>query len=81
MKRLFVHALLGVLLGAAVLRAAPAREGPLVLVSFDYPPFMEVQPGQPPTGMMVELVTTIFARMDQPIESVSYTHLTLPTKA
>lgn len=72
MKRLFVHALLGVLLGAAVLRAAPAREGPLVLVSFDYPPFMEVQPGQPPTGMMVELVTTIFARMDQPIDMQFY---------
>ncbi|MET0268152.1 MAG: transporter substrate-binding domain-containing protein [Duganella sp.] len=45
---------------------------PLVLVSFDYPPYMEVHPGQPPGGMMVELVNTIFARMGRPVDLQFY---------
>ena len=54
MKRLFAHALLGFAFGAAALPHALAQQRPLVLVSFDYPPYVEVQPGQPATGMMVD---------------------------
>lgn len=72
MKRRFALALLGLVLGAGALPSAPAQEKPLVLVSFDYPPFVEMQPGQPATGMMVELVNTVFARMRQPVELQFY---------
>ena len=72
MKRLFAHALLGFAFGAAALPHALAQQRPLVLVSFDYPPYVEVQPGQPATGMMVDLVNTIFARMRQPVELQFY---------
>ena len=72
MKRLFAHTLFGLALGAAALPPALAQQRPLVLVSFDYPPYVEVQPGQPATGMMVDLVSTIFARMRQPVELQFY---------
>lgn len=50
----------------------PVANSRLVLVSFDYPPYMEALPDQPPSGLVVELVNTIFSRMGQPIELQFY---------
>jgi polar amino acid transport system substrate-binding protein len=81
MKQALKYMLFGFFLahGAGAAQAQPsvppqpsASPRALVLVSFDYPPYMEVIAGQPPGGMMVELVDTIFARMRQPIELQFY---------
>lgn len=80
MNRLITNTLCGFILflgpwalGSAQPQQPPASSpNPLVLVSFDYPPYMEAQPGQPPSGMVVELVNTIFARMGQPVELQFY---------
>ncbi|KQQ36250.1 hypothetical protein ASF61_08715 [Duganella sp. Leaf126] len=67
MKRLFVRVLSGWLLVLAVCLPAGAAQRPLVLVSYDYPPYMEVQQGRPATGIAVDLVRAVFARMKQPV--------------
>lgn len=78
MNRLITNTLCGFILflGLGGTRPASAQPhapvSPLVLVSFDYPPYMEAQPGQPPSGLVVELVNTIFARMGQPVELQFY---------
>ncbi|MET0323435.1 MAG: transporter substrate-binding domain-containing protein [Duganella sp.] len=81
MKRTLMQMLIGFFLfqGAGPAGAQPPAPLPppappkaLVLVSFDYPPYMEAVPGQPPHGMVVELVNTIFARMGQPVEMQFY---------
>lgn len=57
---------------ATSLPAGPLVARPLVLVSFDYPPYMEARSGQAPGGMAVELVNAVFARMRQPAEVQLY---------
>lgn len=48
---------------------APGRPGaPLKLVSFPYPPLMLVDASHAPAGPMVELITRVFQRMEQPVQ-------------
>jgi len=48
-----------------------AQDKPVVLASFDYPPFMETVDGQP-SGIMVDVVTEAFRRMGTPVKITLY---------
>lgn len=50
---------------------AGAQEKPIVLASFDYPPFMEMANGKP-SGIIVDVVTEAFRRMGTPVEITLY---------
>lgn len=65
----FVVTLLALLLPLESLAAS--RDKPVVLSSFDYPPFMEVVNGQP-SGIAVEAVTEAFRRMHIPVKIAFY---------
>ena len=66
---LIIRNLLMVLFTVMVLAASPASsEGkPVILATFDYPPFMEMRDGHP-AGIMTEVVTEAFRRMDTPVD-------------
>lgn len=48
-----------------------AQSKPLVLLTFDYPPFI-VQDAKAPTGMMIEVVSEAFKRAGKPIKFEFY---------
>jgi len=50
---------------------ADAQDKPIVLASFDYPPFMEMANGLP-SGIMVEVITEAFRRAGTPVEITLY---------
>ncbi len=66
-----LHRLLRLSAGLACLLslAAPAfsQERPLHLVTFVYPPFVEVGGDKPVNGLMVDAVTAVFSRMGKPM--------------
>lgn len=45
---------------------------PLRLVTFSYPPFVEVEADKPVSGLMVDVVTAIFNRMGKPMTLEAY---------
>jgi polar amino acid transport system substrate-binding protein len=49
-----------------------AQIRPVLLVTFDYPPFMTGQDGLRPTGMMVDVVTEAFRRVGVPFKIELY---------
>lgn len=56
----------------AMLPPSFAADRELLIVSYDYPPFMQApaSPGQPATGMMIDVVREAFRRMDVPMKIV-----------
>jgi polar amino acid transport system substrate-binding protein len=61
-------------LACLLLLAAPAssEDRPVHLVTFAYPPFVEVTGDKPATGMMIDTVTAVFSRMGRPMTLETY---------
>ncbi|WP_018610228.1 substrate-binding periplasmic protein [Uliginosibacterium gangwonense] len=69
LKTLFTGLYLGLL---TLILPASAQNKPLTLVSFDYPPFMNVQEGKPATGLMIEVINEAFKRIGKPYKMEFY---------